>query len=132
MPFTPVPPNDPSLVRLLNSDVRCRQWVDSVMQRLTLKERIGQLFIYTIAPRQDKANKELLRKVVEDYKVGGLLFSGGLMQNQVMLTNEAQRMAEVPLMITFDGEVNGDWLCAFAVPRTFRETWCWAAYRTIH
>ena len=26
------------------------------------------------------------------------------MQNQVMLTNEAQRMAEVPLMITFDGE----------------------------
>ena len=104
MPFTPVPPNDPSLVRLLNSDVRCRQWVDSVMQRLTLKERIGQLFIYTIAPQQDKANKELLRKVVEDYKVGGLLFSGGLMQNQVMLTNEAQRMAEVPLMITFDGE----------------------------
>ena len=69
MPFTPVPPNDPSLVRLLNSDVRCRQWVDSVMQRLTLKERIGQLFIYTIAPQQDKANKELLRKVVEDYKV---------------------------------------------------------------
>ena len=59
MPFTPVPPNDPSLVRLLNSDVRCRQWVDSVMQRLTLKERIGQLFIYTIAPQQDKANKEL-------------------------------------------------------------------------
>lgn len=55
-------------------------------------------------PQQDKANKELLRKVVEDYKVGGLLFSGGLMQNQVMLTNEAQRMAEVPLMITFDGE----------------------------
>ena len=104
MPFTPVPPNDPSLVRLLNSDVRCRQWVDSVMQRLTLKERIGQLFIYTIAPQQDKANKELLRKVVEDYKVGGLLFSGGLMQIQVMLTNEAQRMAEVPLMITFDGE----------------------------
>lgn len=75
MPFTPVPPNDPSLVRLLNSDVRCRQWVDSVMQRLTLKERIGQLFIYTIAPQQDKANKELLRKVVEDYKVGGLLFT---------------------------------------------------------
>lgn len=55
-------------------------------------------------PRQDNTNKELLRKVVEDYKVGGLLFSGGLMQNQVMLTNEAQRMAEVPLMITFDGE----------------------------
>ena len=46
----------------------------------------------------------MLRKVVEDYKVGGLLFSGGLMQNQVVLTNEAQRMADIPLLITFDGE----------------------------
>ena len=79
MPFAPLPLNEPSLVRLLNSDARCKQWVDSVMRRLTLKERIGQLFIYTIAPHRDKANKELLRKVVEDYKVGGLLFSGGLM-----------------------------------------------------
>ena len=49
---------EPLLVRPVLDDVRCRQWVDSVMQRLTLKERIGQLFIYTIAPQQDKANKE--------------------------------------------------------------------------
>lgn len=26
------------------------------------------------------------------------------MQNQVVLTNEAQRMADIPLLITFDGE----------------------------
>lgn len=74
------------------------------MENLTLEERIGQLFIYTIAPQQDAANKALLRKVVETYKVGGLLFSGGQWQDQVALTNEAQRMADIPLMITFDGE----------------------------
>lgn len=99
-----VTPVEPLLVRSVQDDVRCRQWVDSVLDKLSLKERIGQLFIYTIAPYQDKRNKELLRKVVEDYKVGGLLFSGGLMQNQVVLTNEAQRMADIPLLITFDGE----------------------------
>ncbi|WP_294591059.1 glycoside hydrolase family 3 N-terminal domain-containing protein [uncultured Bacteroides sp.] len=104
VPPAPVPAVEPSLVSGLQDDIRCRQWVDSVMQRLSMKERIGQLFIYTIAPQITKANKELLRKVVQDYKVGGLLFSGGLMQNQVTLTNDAQRMAEVPLMITFDGE----------------------------
>ena len=105
-PATPtvVSPVEPLLVRSVVDDVRCRQWVDSVLGTLSLKERIGQLFIYTIAPYQDKGNKELLRKVVEDYKVGGLLFSGGLMQNQAMLTNEAQRMADIPLLITFDGE----------------------------
>ena len=103
-PPAPVTPVEPLLLQSLQDGIRCQQWVDSVLGKMSLKERIGQLFIYTIAPQQNKRNKELLRKVVEDYKVGGLLFSGGLMQNQAALTNEAQRMADIPLMITFDGE----------------------------
>lgn len=107
--FRPAPPAptssvEPLLLRSLQENVRCGQWVDSILNKLSLKERIGQLFIYTIAPQQNKPNLDLLRKVVNDYKVGGLLFSGGLIQDQVQLTNEAQRMANVPLMITFDGE----------------------------
>lgn len=82
----------------------CRHWVDSVMGRMSLEERVGQLFIYTIAPQTDKANRDLLKKVVKDYKIGGLLFSGGVMQEQAILTNEAQQMADVPLLVTFDGE----------------------------
>ena len=95
---------EPSLVYSLRNNEECRQWVDSVMQRMSLKERIGQLFIYTIAPQLNKPNTDLLRKVVQEYKVGGLLFSGGLLENQVKLTNQAQEMAGVPLLITFDGE----------------------------
>ena len=93
-----------SPIGALTEDARCRQWVDSVMRTLTLRERIGQLFIYTIAPTQDKPNVDLLRKVVKDYKVGGLLFSAGEVPNQVALTNLAQEWADVPLMITLDGE----------------------------
>lgn len=100
----PLPMEEPVLVSSLQQNEDCRQWVDSVMQRMSLKERIGQLFIYTIAPQQNKPNMELLRKVVQEYKIGGLLFSGGLLENQVKLTNEAQQMADVPLLITFDGE----------------------------
>jgi hypothetical protein len=84
-------------------DKDCRHWVDSVMDKLSFKEKVGQLFIYTIAPVDTKRNLELLREVIDTYKVGGLLFSGGKMQNQVELTNRAQRQAKVPLMITFDG-----------------------------
>ena len=97
-------PEKPGLVRSLTENAHCRQWVDSVMATLSLKEKVGQLFIYTIAPQTNESNRNLLRKVVKEYKVGGLLFSGGLMQNQVTLTNEAQKMADVPLLITFDGE----------------------------
>lgn len=100
----PLPMEVPSLVYPLKNNNACQQWIDSVMARMNLKERIGQLFVYTIAPEINKPNTNLLRKVVQEYKVGGLLFSGGLLENQVKLTNEAQQMAAVPLLITFDGE----------------------------
>ena len=100
----PLPMEVPALVHPLQGNEACRQWVDSVMRRMSLKERVGQLFIYTMAPQLDKPNRDLLRKVVQEYKVGGLLFSGGLPENQVKLTNEAQELADVPLLMTFDGE----------------------------
>ena len=93
----------PSLKKM-EEDTRCVQWVDSVMRTLSLKERVGQLMVYTIAPTQDKVNIDLLRKVVREYKIGGLLFSKGEIQDQVALTNRAQQWADVPLMITLDGE----------------------------
>lgn len=100
----PLPLEQPALLYPLQRNLLCRQWVDSVMKRMSLKERIGQLFIYTVGLQTDASNKALLRRVVQDYKVGGLLFSGGQTADQVMLTNEAQQMAEIPLLITFDGE----------------------------
>ena len=97
-------PVEPLLLYKAKQDVRCQQWVDSIMNKLTLKEKVGQLFIYTIAPVDTKRNQILLKDAVDTYKVGGLLFSGGKMQTQAELTNRAQRMAKLPLMITFDGE----------------------------
>ena len=94
----------PRFVAGVQDDARCRQWVDSVVSGMSLREKVGQLFVYTLGLDRSKANMNLMRKVVENYKVGGLLFSNGLMENQVALTNEAQRMADVPLMITLDGE----------------------------
>ena len=79
-------------------------WVDSVYNQMSLEQRVGQLFIFTIAPQLNKPNENLLKKVVKDYNVGGLLFSGGEVANQVKLTNMAQEWAKLPLLITFDGE----------------------------
>lgn len=95
---------EPLLMKRARLDKNCRLWVDSVMEKLSLKEKVGQLFIYTIAPVDTKANLELLRGAVATHKIGGLLFSGGSMQKQIELTNRAQRQAKVPVMITFDGE----------------------------
>lgn len=95
---------DPVLYYQAVQDPGCQQWVDSVYDRMSLKEKVGQLFIYTIAPETNAPNMNLLRDVVRNYKVGGLLFSGGSLENYAKLINEAQEMSKVPLMITYDGE----------------------------
>lgn len=82
----------------------CRRWVEEKMSDMTLKEKVGQLFIHTVAPQNTSQNKKNIQNAVKEYKVGGLLFSGGQLENQVNLTNYAQEMAEVPLLLTFDGE----------------------------
>ena len=82
----------------------CRKWVEETMSDMTLKEKIGQLFIHTVALQNTPQNKKNIQDAVKEYKVGGLLFSGGKLVDQVNLTNYAQEMAKVPLMLTFDGE----------------------------
>ena len=92
----------------------CKQWVEQKLAGMTLKEKIGQLFIHTVAPTDNAATRKNIGNAVTEYKVGGLLFSGGELANQVRLTNYAQELAEVPLMLTFDGE----WGLAMRLKRT--------------
>lgn len=95
----------PGILTKGNADSQeCREWVENRLSAMTLKEKIGQLFIHTVAPQDTEPNRRNIRNAVKEYKVGGLLFSGGQMSTQVVLTNFAQEMAEVPLLMTFDGE----------------------------
>ena len=96
-----------SSVRILeqaDDSVACRRWVDGQLARMTLKQKIGQLFIHTVAPITIQKNKDNIERAVKEYGVGGLLFSKGELKKQVQLTNQAQQWADIPLMITFDGE----------------------------
>ena len=88
----------------INDEVACRRWVDNKLQSMTLKQKIGQLFIHTVAPYTTQSNKQNISDAVKEYGIGGLLFSGGEIEKQIELTNYAQSMAEIPLLITFDGE----------------------------
>lgn len=95
----------PAVLQKGGADSReCKNWVDEQLSGMSLKEKIGQLFIHTVAPLNTQVNKNNIRDAVKEYKVGGLLFSGGQLSNQVLLTNYAQELANIPLFITFDGE----------------------------
>ena len=94
----------PHVLQQVEDTAACRRWVESLMGKMTLKQKIGQLFIHTVAPIQTAKNKANITAAVREYGVGGLLFSGGELERQVQLTNMAQELADIPLLITFDGE----------------------------
>ena len=78
------------------------QWVDSIFDTMTLDERIGQLIILKADP--GPFYREYILKSIKEYKVGGILFSGGSLSDQAESTNIYQKTSRVPLSISFDGE----------------------------
>ncbi|HXK75003.1 MAG TPA: glycoside hydrolase family 3 N-terminal domain-containing protein [Bacteroidaceae bacterium] len=94
----------PTFLERAAQDSLCQAWVDSTLNTMSIKERVTQLFIYKCEVKTDPKSMRLLRKVVKEYKVGGLLFTGGKMLVQADIMNQAQKMSDIPLMMTFDGE----------------------------
>lgn len=81
-----------------------RKWVDSVFQKMTIEQKIGQLLM----PRGNYSGKahdvEQLTMWIEKYKIGGLVFFAGNPTTQVWLTNQLQNISDIPLLIGQDFE----------------------------
>lgn len=79
-------------------------WTDSVIQGMSLDEKIGQLFILTAYSNQDESDYQYLQRMVERYHPGGLIFMQGTPEKQVELINRYQAVSEIPLLISQDAE----------------------------
>lgn len=81
-------------------------WADSVMKTLTPDERIAQLFM--VAAYSDTThyttNIDDVTKLIQEQKIGGLIFFKGGPVRQAELTNRYQGMSKVPLLIGMDAE----------------------------
>lgn len=80
------------------------QWVDSVYNKMSPDQRIGQLFVMIAATDNTAANKNAIVNTVKNQHIGGILFSKGTPLDQASLTNAAQSESKIPLLITLDGE----------------------------
>ncbi len=80
-------------------------WADSVLQLLTPEERLGQLIIPIVGNENSAEQRAIIKRDIDKYHVGGLLFSKGTLSSQESLTTFAQSISQkVPLMITTDSE----------------------------
>lgn len=84
--------------------VAMNQWVDSVFNSLSPEGRIGQLIVAGVTPSSNEATRDLVKRLVSQNLVGGLIYENSTMAAQAEVTNLAQSLATVPLMITIDGE----------------------------
>lgn len=79
-------------------------WVDSVMQTLTLEQRIAQLMIVRVPLDMTDRQAKAFSETMNGYGVGGVCFFAGTAERQVAATKLLQREAAVPLFVCVDGE----------------------------
>ncbi len=81
-----------------------RQWADSVLRRLDMDEKIGQLFMVAAYSNRDQRHVNEIRYLVQEYALGGLIMMQGTPAAQVNQLNAYQSIARVPLLISQDAE----------------------------
>ena len=79
-------------------------WTDSVIQTMTLDEKIGQLIMVAGYSNRDKAHEDELSALIDQYKLGGVIFFQGNPVDQVRMVNRYQSESKLPLLMALDGE----------------------------
>ena len=94
-------------------------WVDSIMNNMTIDEKIGQLFMVQAYSNLGEKHEETIKEMIEKYHIGGLIFMQGTPQKQAILNNKYQTLSRLPLMIGFDGE----WGLDMRLQNTYKFPW---------
>jgi beta-glucosidase-like glycosyl hydrolase len=94
-----------SKVETIEPEVDLRQnWVDSIYNGMTLKEKVGQLFMIATYSNRDSKHVDSISVAVKEEGIGGLIFFQGGPVRQANLTNKYQSQSKLPLLIGIDAE----------------------------
>jgi len=81
-----------------------KKWVDSMYTQMSLEEKVGQLFMSRAFSNQSQAEENRVAKLINEYHIGGLIFSSGGPVRQAKLNNLYQAISKTPLLIGMDAE----------------------------
>ncbi|MDF0708317.1 glycoside hydrolase family 3 N-terminal domain-containing protein [Flagellimonas okinawensis] len=94
-------------------------WVENQYANMSLEEKIGQLFMVSVASNQGPSATEKVKDLVREQHIGGVIFLVGGPVQQARLTNEYQAESKVPLLIGSDAE----WGLAMRLDSTYAFPW---------
>lgn len=77
--------------------------VEKIIEKMTLREKVGQLFIIEYSDRYDLEDP-YFDKLIKRDKIGGLILMEMDIDNYIERINRFQKMSKIPLFISVDGE----------------------------
>ena len=95
------------------------KWVDSILGKMTVEEKIGQLFMVQAYSNKNEEHTLFINSLINNYHIGGLIFMQGTPEKQALLNNDYQSISKIPLLIGFDGE----WGLDMRLKNTYRFPW---------
>lgn len=80
------------------------KWIDSVMENMTLKEKLGQLFMIAVYPDKSKKHIEDVSEIIKKNKPGGIIVMKGSPERSASVISYLQDISEVNLLVGMDAE----------------------------
>ena len=96
-----------------------QRWVDAQYDQLTLDQKLGQLFMVSVASNQGKQATDQIKDLIVKEQLGGVIFSKGGPVQQAKLCNDYQSVSKIPLLIGMDAE----WGLAMRLDSTYAFPW---------
>jgi beta-N-acetylhexosaminidase len=94
-------PTTTDLVDVMNKP---SSWADSVMKKMSKKEKIAQLFIVPIYSNKPIVSQDSMLAQISKYRPGGIQIFNGSPQANAYLQNYAQTLLRIPAFVAIDGE----------------------------
>ena len=85
-------------------DKKAAKYADSLYAKLSMDERIGQLYIVALYTNKDQNHISGVRKLVEQERIGGIILMQDDAVQEIALVNEFQKKSRVPMLFGMDAE----------------------------
>jgi len=92
------------LCSLYTQKIDQQVWVDSIYSSMSLDQKVGQLYSVWTASKYGQEEINEIKRIINEYHIGGLIFSLGNINDQIISHNIFQEQSNIPLLISMDAE----------------------------
>lgn len=90
---------EPPFLKFMNDS-----WVNTQLENLSMDDKIAQLMMITVYPKQNETNENKIFEQIKTWKPGGILIMQGSPVKTASWINAFQEKSETPLLVAIDAE----------------------------